>query len=117
MSFTPIIKIAIYPAISNLIKYSKSLKNISEVNLKAITPINAPITINIYWSLIATAVVILSIENAKSVIDNNATTFKKSKFLFVIDESSDREVSIFFFVKVSFYKNICRFLLNIFIFF
>ena len=83
MSFIPIIRIAIYPAISNLIKYSKSLKNISEVNLKAITPISAPITINMYWSLIATAVVILSIENAKSVIDNNATTLKKSKFLFI----------------------------------
>ena len=105
MSFIPIIRIAIYPAISNLIKYSKSLKNISEVNLKAITPMSTPITINIYWSLMATAVVILSIENAKSVIDNNATTLKKSRFLFVIDKSSDREVSIFLFLKITFEKN------------
>jgi len=32
-----------------------------------------------YWSLIATAVVILSIENAKSVIARSATTLKNLK--------------------------------------
>ena len=34
-----------------------------------------------YWSLIATAVVILSIENAKSVIERSATTLKNLKLL------------------------------------
>ena len=105
MSFTPIIRIAMYPAISNLTKYSKSLKNISEVNLNAITPISAPITMSIYWSLIATAVVILSIENAKSVIDNNNTTFKKSNCLFLIDKLSFREESVSFFFRVTLEKN------------
>jgi len=105
MSFTPIIRIAMYPAISNLTKYSKSLKNISEVNLNAITPISAPITMSIYWSLIATAVVILSIENAKSVIDNNDTTFKKSNCLFLIDKLSFKEESVSFFFRVTLEKN------------
>ena len=53
----------------------------------------------------ATAVVILSIENAKSVIDNNATTFKKSNFLFVIDKLSEGEVSISFLFLVMLEKN------------
>ena len=53
----------------------------------------------------ATAVVILSIENAMSVIDNNATTFKKSNFLFVIDKSSVRVVSNFFFFRITLEKN------------
>ena len=53
----------------------------------------------------ATAVVILSIENAKSVIDNNATTFKKSNFLFVVEISSVTEVSIFLFFKITLEKN------------
>ena len=53
----------------------------------------------------ATAVVILSIENAKSVIDNNATTLKKSKLLFVIDKSSVREVFISLFFKITLEKN------------
>ncbi len=105
MSFTPIIRIAMYPAISNLTKYSKSLKNISDVNLNAITPISAPITMSIYWSLIATAVVILSIENAKSVIDNNDTTFKKSNCLFLIDKLSFKEESVSFFFRVTLEKN------------
>ena len=105
MSLTPIIRIAMYPAISNLTKYSKSLKNISEVNLNAITPISAPITMSIYWSLIATAVVILSIENAKSVIDNNNTTFKKSNCLFLIDKLSFKEESVSFFFRVTLEKN------------
>ena len=37
-----------------------------------------------YWSLIATAVVILSIENAKSVIERSATTLKNLKLLFLL---------------------------------
>ena len=37
-----------------------------------------------YWSLIATAVVILSIENAKSVIERRATTLKNLKLLFLL---------------------------------
>ena len=37
-----------------------------------------------YWSLIATAVVILSIENAKSVIESSATTLKNLKLLFLL---------------------------------
>ena len=53
----------------------------------------------------ATAVVILSTENARSVIDNNATIFKKSRFLFVIDKLSEREVSIFLFLKRTLEKN------------
>ena len=53
----------------------------------------------------ATAVVILSIENAKSVIDNNATTFKKSNFLFVVEISSVTEVSVFLFFKITLEKN------------
>ena len=53
----------------------------------------------------ATAVVILSIENAKSVIDNNATTFKKSKFLFVVEISSVTELSVFLFFKITLEKN------------
>ena len=53
----------------------------------------------------ATAVVILSIENAKSVIDNKATTFKKSNFLFVTDKSSVRVASIFLFYKITLEKN------------
>ena len=54
------------------------------MNLKANTPITAPNIINIYWSLIATAVVILSIENAKSVIERSATTLKNLKLLFLL---------------------------------
>ena len=53
-----------------------------EVNRKANTPIIAPKIIRIYWSLIATAVVMLSIEKAKSVKASNATTFKNLKLLF-----------------------------------
>ena len=53
----------------------------------------------------ATAVVILSIENAKSVIDNNAPTFKKSNFLFVVGISSVTEVSVFLFFKITLEKN------------
>ena len=53
----------------------------------------------------ATAVVILSIEKAKSVIDNNATTFKKSKFLFVVEISSVTELSVFLFFKITLEKN------------
>ena len=105
MSFNPIIRMAMYPAISSLIKYFKSLKNISEVNLNAITPIRAPIIMSIYWSLIATAVVMLSIENARSVIDNNATTFKNSNRLFLIDKSSLKEESTSFFFNATFEKN------------
>ena len=41
-----------------------------------------------YWSLIATAVVILSIENAKSVSESSATTFKKLK-LFLCPKLSE----------------------------
>ena len=54
------------------------------MNLNANTPITAPNIINIYWSLIATAVVILSIENAKSVIERSATTLKNLKLLFLL---------------------------------
>ena len=42
-----------------------------------------------YWSLIATAVVMLSIENAKSVIERSATTFKNLKILKIKVLSSD----------------------------
>ena len=48
---------------------------------RANTPITAPNIINMYWSLIATAVVILSIENAKSVIERSTTTLKNLKIL------------------------------------
>ena len=61
---------------SNLENLSKSFKNIPEVNLKANTPINAPKIISMYWSLIATAVVMLSMEKAKSVIERRATTLR-----------------------------------------
>ena len=54
------------------------------MNLNANTPITAPNIINMYWSLIATAVVILSIENAKSVIERSATTLKNLKLLFLL---------------------------------
>ena len=37
-----------------------------------------------YWSLIATAVVILSMEKAKSVIERSATTLKNLKLLFLL---------------------------------
>ena len=47
-----------------------------DVNLKANTPINAPKIISMYWSLIATAVVMLSMEKAKSVIERRATTLR-----------------------------------------
>ena len=55
-----------------------------EVNRKANTPIIAPKIIRIYWSLMATAVVILSIEKAKSVKESKATIFKNLKLLFVL---------------------------------
>ena len=48
--------------------------NNPEVNRSAITPIIAPVITKRNWSLIATAAVILSIEKAKSVIDNNRIT-------------------------------------------
>ena len=48
--------------------------NNPEVNLSAITPIIAPVITKRNWSLIATAAVILSIENAKSVMDNKSIT-------------------------------------------
>ena len=51
------------------------------MNLNANTPITAPNIINMYWSLIATAVVILSMEKAKSVIERRATTLKNLKLL------------------------------------
>ena len=53
----------------------------------------------------ATAVVILSTENARSVIDNNATIFKKLRFLFVIDKSSEKDLSIPLFLKITLEKN------------
>ena len=56
------------------------------MNLKANTPITAPNIINMYWSLIATAVVILSMENAKSVIERSATTFKNLKFFLLLSK-------------------------------
>ena len=40
----------------------------------------------------------LSIENARSVIDNNATTFKNSNRLFLIDKSSLKEEFTSFFL-------------------
>ena len=83
-SLIPTIKIATYPAVSNLENISRSFRKIPEVNLNANTPINAPNIINMYWSLIATAVVILSIENAKSVIERSATTFKNLKLFLLL---------------------------------
>ena len=79
-----------YPAVSNLKYFSKSLRKIPDVNLNAKTPIIAPNIIRIYWSLIATAVVILSIEKAKSVKESKATIFKKLKFLFVLSFCDSR---------------------------
>ena len=57
------------------------------MNLNANTPITAPNIINMYWSLIATAVVILSIENAKSVIERSATTLKNLKLFLLLSIS------------------------------
>ena len=37
-----------------------------------------------YWSLIATAVVILSMENAKSVIERSATTLKNLRLFLLL---------------------------------
>ena len=69
-----------------------------DVNLKANTPIRAPNIINIYWSLIATAVVILSMENAKSVIERSATTLKNLK-LFLLLSALFSAFSISEFIK------------------
>ncbi len=52
--------------------------NNPEVNLNAITPIMAPVITKRNWSLIATAAVILSIENAKSVKDKISITLKRN---------------------------------------
>ena len=51
--------------------------------------------INMYWSLIATAVVMLSIENAKSVIERSATTLKNLKLLLLFVPFSAFSVSGF----------------------
>ena len=67
-----------------------------DVNLNANTPITAPNIINMYWSLIATAVVMLSIENAKSVIERSATTLKNLKlFLLLFEPFSAFSISEF----------------------
>ena len=63
-----------------------------DVNLKANTPINAPKIISMYWSLIATAVVMLSMEKAKSVIERRATTLRNLN-LFCVIFLSDSEFS------------------------
>ncbi len=55
-----------------------------DVNLKANTPTNAPKIISMYWSLIATAVVMLSMEKAKSVIERRATTLRNLNLFWVI---------------------------------
>ena len=72
---------------SNLENISRSFRKIPDVNLKANTPITAPNIINMYWSLIATAVVILSIEKAKSVIERSATTLKNLKLFLLLSLS------------------------------
>ena len=68
-----------------------------DVNRKAITPIMAPDITSRNWSLIATAAVILSIENAKSVIDNRSITLsiEYSDFLIL-------EISLLLFKALSF---------------
>ena len=74
INFNPIMPTAIYPAFSKFIYISSHFMNNPEVNRNAITPIIAPVITNRNWSLIATAAVILSIENAKSVMDNKRIT-------------------------------------------
>ena len=71
----PIAATAIYPAFSKLSYIWSNFIKSPEVNLKAITPIKAPVITKRNWSLIATAAVILSIEKARSVNDNNKITF------------------------------------------
>ena len=55
-----------------------------DVNLKANTPITSPKIIRMDWSLIATAVVMLSMEKAKSVIERRATTLKHLKLFLLL---------------------------------
>ncbi len=70
-----------------------------DVNLKANTPINAPKIISMYWSLIATAVVMLSIERngafkKKSYFEMPTVLWKMKKLKMNFPRSSFRILSL-----------------------